>query len=102
MEEIQIANYGIGGQYNPHFDYFIDGKEFKNNRIATWLGYISDVKGGGGTAFPVLGLLVRNQYFRYTNQWYFRLNLSRGRQYFGIICLILVMSIQGPFIEKRV
>ena len=64
MEEFQIANYGIGGQYNPHFDYFIDGKEFKNNRIATWLGYISDVNGGGGTAFPVLGLLVRNQYFR--------------------------------------
>ena len=75
MEEIQIANYGIGGQYNPHFDYFIDGKEFKNNRLATWLGYISDVQGGGGTAFPDLGLIVRNKYLSRTDQWYSRWNL---------------------------
>ena len=61
MEEFQIANYGIGGQYNPHFDYFIGGKEFENNRIATWLGYISDVQGGGGTAFPILSLIVREK-----------------------------------------
>ena len=63
MEEFQIANYGIGGQYNPHFDYFIGGKEFENNRIATWLGYISDVQGGGGTAFPILSLIVREKTF---------------------------------------
>ena len=58
MEQFQIANYGIGGQYNPHYDYFIDQENMKNNRIATWLGYISEVKGGGGTAFPLLSLIV--------------------------------------------
>ena len=58
MEQFQIANYGIGGQYNPHYDYFIDEENMKNNRIATWLGYISDVQGGGGTAFPLLSLIV--------------------------------------------
>ena len=68
MEEFQIANYGIGGQYNPHFDYFIGGKEFENNRIATWLGYISDVQGGGGTAFPILSLIVREKTFYFTFQ----------------------------------
>ena len=68
MEEFQIANYGIGGQYNPHFDYFIGGKEFENNRIATWLGYISDVQGGGGTAFPILNLIVRGKTFQVSFQ----------------------------------
>ena len=58
MEQFQIANYGIGGQYNPHYDYFIDEENMKNNRIATWLGYISEVQGGGGTAFPLLSLIV--------------------------------------------
>ncbi|KAK3090445.1 hypothetical protein FSP39_011937 [Pinctada imbricata] len=61
-EDLQIANYGLGGQYEPHFDFA--RKEEKNafkslgtgNRIATWLTYMSDVEAGGATVFPYIGV----------------------------------------------
>ncbi|CAI9739422.1 prolyl 4-hydroxylase subunit alpha-1-like isoform X2 [Octopus vulgaris] len=61
-EELQVANYGIGGHYEPHFDYA--RKEEKNafkrlgtgNRIATFLIYMSDIPSGGATVFPYIGL----------------------------------------------
>jgi len=51
-EDLQVVNYGIGGHYEPHFDYveveyrnpgavFYDGLDW-GNRIATWLFYVSD------------------------------------------------------------
>ncbi|XP_057666145.1 prolyl 4-hydroxylase subunit alpha-1 [Diorhabda carinulata] len=60
-EELQVVNYGIGGHYEPHFDFA--RKEEKNafkslgtgNRIATVLFYMSDVSQGGATVFPVIG-----------------------------------------------
>ncbi|KAM3913739.1 prolyl 4-hydroxylase subunit alpha-1 isoform 1-T1 [Leptodactylus fuscus] len=63
-EELQVANYGVGGQYEPHFDF--GRKEepdaFKElgtgNRIATWLFYMSDVAAGGATVFPEVGAAV--------------------------------------------
>ncbi|XP_055612351.1 uncharacterized protein LOC129758762 [Uranotaenia lowii] len=57
-EELQVVNYGIGGHYEPHFDFA--RREEKNafkslgtgNRIATVLFYMSDVAQGGATVFP--------------------------------------------------
>ena len=56
-EELQVSNYGMGGHYEPHFDFA--KREEKNafkslgtgNRIATWLTYMSDVDYGGATVF---------------------------------------------------
>ncbi|RWS28712.1 prolyl 4-hydroxylase subunit alpha-1-like protein [Leptotrombidium deliense] len=63
-EELQVVNYGIGGHYEPHYDFA--RREEKNafkslgtgNRIATWLNYMSDVDAGGATVFPILGITV--------------------------------------------
>jgi len=63
-EDLQVVNYGIGGHYDPHFDYA--RKEEVNafaslgtgNRIATWLFYMSDVEAGGATVFPVIDVAL--------------------------------------------
>ncbi|XP_049614706.1 prolyl 4-hydroxylase subunit alpha-1 isoform X2 [Syngnathus scovelli] len=63
-EAMQVANYGVGGQYEPHHDF--QGDEIEEpyshlgtgNRIATWLVYISDVPAGGATVFPQLGAVA--------------------------------------------
>lgn len=44
-ESLQIVNYGIGGHYDPHFDFFDydDTSEYMalhGNRIATVLFYV--------------------------------------------------------------
>ncbi|XP_068597900.1 prolyl 4-hydroxylase subunit alpha-1-like isoform X2 [Brachionichthys hirsutus] len=63
-EELQVANYGVGGQYEPHFDFGRKDEPdaFKElgtgNRIATWLFYMSDVSAGGATVFPDIGAVV--------------------------------------------
>uniref|UniRef100_UPI00398EDF6A prolyl 4-hydroxylase subunit alpha-2-like isoform X2 n=1 Tax=Pristiophorus japonicus TaxID=55135 RepID=UPI00398EDF6A len=80
-ELLQVANYGVGGQYEPHFDFsrrpfdnnlatqgnrlatYLNYKEepdaFKElgtgNRLATFLNYMSDVPAGGATVFPDFG-----------------------------------------------
>lgn len=63
-EELQVANYGVGGQYEPHFDF---GRKDEpdafeelgtGNRIATWLLYMSDVQAGGATVFTEVGAAV--------------------------------------------
>ena len=56
LEFISKANYGIGGQYEPHYDHATehdvgDFGEVTGNRIATWLSYMSQPKVGGGTIF---------------------------------------------------
>uniref|UniRef100_A0A8C1W8Q6 procollagen-proline 4-dioxygenase n=1 Tax=Cyprinus carpio TaxID=7962 RepID=A0A8C1W8Q6_CYPCA len=64
-EELQVANYGVGGQYEPHFDFGRKDEPdaFKalgtGNRIATWLFYMSDVTAGGATVFPEVGATVK-------------------------------------------
>ncbi|XP_073820421.1 prolyl 4-hydroxylase subunit alpha-2 [Musca autumnalis] len=66
-EDHQFANYGIGGHYSEHHDYFhveaVDVSTISNfddmgNRIATVLFYLSDVEQGGGTAYPFMKQLV--------------------------------------------
>ncbi|KAH8381552.1 hypothetical protein KR093_007817 [Drosophila rubida] len=62
-EHLQIANYGIGGHYEPHMDSFDGNHDYSQdvdntNRVATGIFYLSDVEAGGGTAFPFLPLLV--------------------------------------------
>ncbi|KAL6102040.1 p4ha1 [Pungitius sinensis] len=66
-EELQVANYGVGGQYEPHFDFGRKDEPdaFKElgtgNRVATWLFYMSDVAAGGATVFPDVGASVGPQ-----------------------------------------
>ncbi|XP_067091995.1 prolyl 4-hydroxylase subunit alpha-1b isoform X3 [Osmerus mordax] len=63
-EELQVANYGVAGQYEPHFDFGRKDEPdaFKElgtgNRIATWLFYMTDVAAGGATVFPDVGAAV--------------------------------------------
>ena len=63
-EELQVVNYGLGGQYEPHYDFARREEKdaFKSlgtgNRIATWMNYMSDVDAGGATVFPMLGVTI--------------------------------------------
>ncbi|CAF5192580.1 unnamed protein product, partial [Rotaria magnacalcarata] len=48
-EDLQIANYGVGGHYEPHFDFSRRREKdplsrlSAGNRIATWLTYVSSL-----------------------------------------------------------
>ncbi|XP_032232329.2 prolyl 4-hydroxylase subunit alpha-1 isoform X2 [Nematostella vectensis] len=62
-EDLQVVNYGIGGHYEPHYDFARDGEDKftslgTGNRIATFLSYLSDVEAGGGTVFTRVGATV--------------------------------------------
>ncbi|XP_075254210.1 prolyl 4-hydroxylase subunit alpha-1-like isoform X2 [Convolutriloba macropyga] len=66
-ESYQIANYGIGGHYYIHHDYFTEEalKNLKSaiakgwsNRLITMVVYLSDVLEGGNTVFPKLDIAV--------------------------------------------
>ena len=72
-EHYQVANYGLGGFYNHHpdphmwhhpekheaMDEFTRGQEVMNgDRVATFMGYLSNTELGGATAFPNAGLAV--------------------------------------------
>ncbi|XP_073820434.1 prolyl 4-hydroxylase subunit alpha-1-like [Musca autumnalis] len=60
-EEMQVANYGIGGYYGTHYD-FSENPDEENpkdgNRILTAMFYLNNVDLGGATAFPHLRLAV--------------------------------------------
>ncbi|XP_035482583.1 prolyl 4-hydroxylase subunit alpha-2 isoform X2 [Scophthalmus maximus] len=72
-ELLQVANYGVGGQYEPHYDFSRrpfdtnlqkdEPDAFKRlgtgNRVATFLNYMSDVEAGGATVFPDFGAAIR-------------------------------------------
>lgn len=55
-ERLQLGNYGLGGHYDPHFDFFGDGhnvfeSDVVKERIATFMVYLGDVDAGGATVF---------------------------------------------------
>uniref|UniRef100_A0A069DMS4 procollagen-proline 4-dioxygenase n=1 Tax=Clytia hemisphaerica TaxID=252671 RepID=A0A069DMS4_9CNID len=59
-ESLQVQNYGLAGQYEPHFDHSTvrtpkQFKELGGNRIATMLLYMSEVERGGATIFVNTG-----------------------------------------------
>uniref|UniRef100_A0A1A9WN35 procollagen-proline 4-dioxygenase n=1 Tax=Glossina brevipalpis TaxID=37001 RepID=A0A1A9WN35_9MUSC len=59
-EQLQVANYGLGGHYEPHFDFFKHQlPEEVGNRISTAIFYLSDIEQGGATAFPFLKIAVK-------------------------------------------
>jgi len=62
-EQLQLNNYGLGGQYEFHTDHGEEGSVIADhpngNRIATLLCYLSDVERGGETVFTKLGLSIR-------------------------------------------
>uniref|UniRef100_A0A914BYM0 procollagen-proline 4-dioxygenase n=1 Tax=Acrobeloides nanus TaxID=290746 RepID=A0A914BYM0_9BILA len=60
-EDLQVANYGIGGHYEPHFDMSMRGEKDPyrmgtGNRIATVLFYMSQPETGGATVYTELGI----------------------------------------------
>ncbi|KAG9510427.1 Prolyl 4-hydroxylase subunit alpha-1 [Fragariocoptes setiger] len=70
-ELMQVANYGMGGHYTPHYDYLIvdrpeeerdqvDERElYAGDRTATVMFYLSDVIRGGSTVFPRLNVHLK-------------------------------------------
>jgi prolyl 4-hydroxylase len=77
-EPLQVTHYGEGGEYRPHFDYFVPDDEGARvhlrggnqlagvegttlrggQRVATVIFYLNDPREGGGTHFPSLGLTL--------------------------------------------
>jgi prolyl 4-hydroxylase len=55
----QVVSYGSGGHYEPHVDFYGQYSDERGDRIATLLYYLNDVKHGGATVFPYLGLSVQ-------------------------------------------
>ncbi|KAK1790958.1 hypothetical protein P4O66_014806, partial [Electrophorus voltai] len=58
-ETLQVLNYGIGGQFEPHYDTGELTENSEGHRIATVLIYLSDVGGGGATVFPEIGVSLK-------------------------------------------
>ncbi|TDG38115.1 hypothetical protein AWZ03_015463, partial [Drosophila navojoa] len=66
FKPVQVANYGIGGYFMPHFDYTTTDRLSKQDiyglgdRTATLVFYASDVQ-GGATVFPNIQVAVQPQ-----------------------------------------
>ena len=64
-ENLQIANYGLGGHYEPHYDMTTEEtaagvfNEDHGNRIATVLFYFNQPETGGFTVFEELNLALK-------------------------------------------
>ncbi|BFY98063.1 hypothetical protein BsWGS_01103 [Bradybaena similaris] len=68
-EPFQVVNYGMGGHYSLHHDFFYGDSltnnaehvffKYGGNRMATFLMYLTDVEQGGSTIFSKVDLAVR-------------------------------------------
>lgn len=79
-EPLQLLHYPVGGEYEPHHDYFDPAfpgtaslLKQGGQRVATIVMYLHEPDEGGGTYFPELELSVRPRrgsavYFEYFNQ----------------------------------
>ena len=64
-EPLQILHYGVGAEYQPHYDYFSPEDpgtptllEHGGQRVATLIVYLNTPDAGGATVFPDIGLEV--------------------------------------------
>ncbi|KAK2152801.1 hypothetical protein LSH36_317g01047 [Paralvinella palmiformis] len=72
-EAFQVVSYGIGGQYEPHYDYYDVRFQYGQNdmlnklplplmgtgdRISTFMFYLTNPTAGGATVFPQVGVRV--------------------------------------------
>ncbi|XP_017076155.2 prolyl 4-hydroxylase subunit alpha-1 [Drosophila eugracilis] len=60
-EKFQVINYGLGGHYFMHKDYFNRTRARERmfgDRVATVLFYLTDVDQGGATVFPESGYTI--------------------------------------------
>ncbi|BFY98062.1 hypothetical protein BsWGS_01102 [Bradybaena similaris] len=67
-EPFQVVNYGMGGHYGLHVDFFrergvklgpdTDCSLYGGDRLATFLMYLTDVERGGSTVFNLVDLAV--------------------------------------------
>ncbi|KAL7851301.1 hypothetical protein AOLI_G00216570 [Acnodon oligacanthus] len=58
---LEVLNYGIGGQFGPHYDTGKIDETSYGYRIATIMIYLSDVSFGGATVFPNIGISLKPQ-----------------------------------------
>ncbi|MBM4192336.1 MAG: 2-oxoglutarate-dependent dioxygenase [Gammaproteobacteria bacterium] len=64
-ETIQVLRYGIGGKYDPHYDYFeptlpgsVEPIRVAGNRVGTFIMVLQAPIRGGSTLFPDVGVEV--------------------------------------------
>ena len=64
-EPLQILHYGVGAEYEPHYDYFDPADSGTaaltaagGQRVGTLIIYLNTPEAGGATVFPDLGLEV--------------------------------------------
>jgi prolyl 4-hydroxylase len=65
-ESLHILHYGVGGEYQPHFDYFnvqtpggLECTRRGGQRVATVIMYLNTPKEGGATIFPKANISVK-------------------------------------------
>ncbi|XP_043649572.1 prolyl 4-hydroxylase subunit alpha-1 isoform X2 [Drosophila teissieri] len=64
---IQLANFGVGGYFKPHYDYYterlreVDANNTLGDRIASIIFYAGEVSQGGQTVFPDLKVVVEHK-----------------------------------------